>query len=136
MANPKTGCNCGSGAHPRECPIHPELYRLHVASLNLDAYLPEEGEDADPAFKASMELELATQEALRIAKIPPTKCAYSHIPLDPSDPEDRPFACVQIANFTCCDFGGPVCFEHRCRCSRPLTPEQRLALARDHEWPV
>lgn len=35
------GCHCGSGAHPRRCPIHPGAYECHVAELNAD---PEEGD--------------------------------------------------------------------------------------------
>lgn len=136
MANPKTGCTCGSGAHPRKCELHPHYYRLHIASLNVDGYLQEDEEIHEPgdAEKASMELWSATQEALRIASIPPTRCCYSYIPMDPSDPEDQPKTCLERANFTCCDYGGPVCFEHKCRCSKPLTPEQRLELAR-LQWP-
>lgn len=61
MGNPTTGCTCGSGAHPRECKLHPELYRLHVAELNVEGYLPED----DDAHKAMDELIAATQDALK-----------------------------------------------------------------------
>lgn len=27
-------CTCGSGAHPRECVLHPDEYAKHVAELN------------------------------------------------------------------------------------------------------
>ena len=64
MADPKTGCRCGSGAHPRECELHPELYRLHIAELNVEAHLPDESE----AMKAMDELIAATHEALRVAR--------------------------------------------------------------------
>jgi len=51
------------------------------------------------------------------------KCAYSHIP-DPFDSEDKYFSCKELAEFTCCDFGGPVCSEHKCRCSKPINMEK------------
>ena len=65
MSDPKTGCTCGSGAHPRECKLHPELYRLHIAELNLEGHLPED--DAD-ATKAMDELIAATGAALKVRK--------------------------------------------------------------------
>lgn len=52
------------------------------------------------------------------------KCAYWYLPLDPSDPEDQAEHCEAEARFTCCDFGGPVCEDHRCRCSKPLPPQE------------
>jgi hypothetical protein len=62
VGNPATGCTCGSGGHPRECKLHPELYRLHIAELNLEGILPD-----DPDVRAAMdELFKATSEALRI----------------------------------------------------------------------
>lgn len=64
MANPATGCTCGSGGHPRECKLHPELYRLHVAELNLECHLPED----EAATKAMDELIEATQAALKKRK--------------------------------------------------------------------
>lgn len=63
MANPETGCRCGSGAHPRECELHPELYRLHVAELNAEAHVS--GKEAEDAFS---ELQLAIQGALSIRR--------------------------------------------------------------------
>ena len=57
-------CRCGSGAHPRKCDIHPEMYRLHVAALNVDAYM----EDSPEAEAASLELqraEVAAFDAVR-----------------------------------------------------------------------
>ncbi len=63
MGNPATGCTCGSGAHPRACAKHPELYRLHIAELNVEAYLPEDDPDA---FAAMDELTDAIQAALRV----------------------------------------------------------------------
>jgi len=59
---PEPVCTCGSGAHPRACKLHPELYRLHVAELNVEGYLPE---DEPAAMKAMDELNAATQEALK-----------------------------------------------------------------------
>lgn len=29
-------CTCGSGAHPRECTLHPENFAKHVAELQAD----------------------------------------------------------------------------------------------------
>jgi hypothetical protein len=57
-----------------------------------------------------------------------TRCHYSHIP-DHTDPDDHYWHCEAEAGFTCCDFGGPVCEGHKCRCSRPLTSEQLARLA-------
>jgi len=112
-------CTCGSGAHPRKCVKHPELYRLHVAELNLEGYLPEGDKEA---FEAMDELLAAFREALKAAREhPKLQCAYANLPLDPSDPEDKYWRCEAEADFTCCDFGGPVCAEHKCRCSKPLT---------------
>jgi hypothetical protein len=65
VANPETGCRCGSGAHPRECKLHPELYRLHVAELNVEGYLPE---DDPAAHKAMDELLASITEALKKRK--------------------------------------------------------------------
>lgn len=62
MGNPKTGCTCGSGAHPRECKLHPELYRLHIAELNVECHLPDDDPDA---MKAMDELIEATHAALK-----------------------------------------------------------------------
>jgi len=64
MADPKTGCTCGSGAHPRECKLHPELYRLHIAELNVECHLPD---DSD-AQKAMDELLEAIRGALKVRK--------------------------------------------------------------------
>lgn len=61
MGNPATGCTCGSGAHPRKCDKHPELYRLHIAELNVEAHLPDE-----PDAQAAMdELGAAIRGALK-----------------------------------------------------------------------
>lgn len=34
MANPATGCRCGSGGHPRRCALHPFAYDVHIADMN------------------------------------------------------------------------------------------------------
>lgn len=47
----------------------------------------------------------------------PQRCSYSHIP---TCAEDMYSDCKAIAEYTCCDFGGPVCKEHKCRCSKSL----------------
>lgn len=67
MANPATGCTCGSGGHPRKCDMHPEAYRLHVALLNVEAILDSEGlrasiESADRMYACVDELEEAAKE--------------------------------------------------------------------------
>lgn len=28
------GCTCGSGAHPRRCTVHPDVYEEHIKELN------------------------------------------------------------------------------------------------------
>jgi hypothetical protein len=50
MANPATGCRCGSGAHPRRCELHPGNYETHVAELQSDV---KEEEGATMAKKHS-----------------------------------------------------------------------------------
>jgi hypothetical protein len=96
MGNPATGCRCGSGAHPRKCDLHPERYRLHVAELNVEAYLPEGDKDA---LAAMDELLAAITGALLAersrAGLPKLRCAFSYIPIDPSDPEDRYRSCEE-----------------------------------------
>lgn len=62
MGNIKTGCTCGSGGHPRDCKLHPELYRLHIAELNLEGAIS----DDPSAQKAMDEMFKATSEALKI----------------------------------------------------------------------
>lgn len=64
MANPATGCTCGSGAHPRDCKKHPYAFRLHVAELNVEAHL----EDTPEAFEAMDELLAAIRDALNYCK--------------------------------------------------------------------
>ncbi len=47
------------------------------------------------------------------------KCGWSEL-----DMATRVFSrCVLEAKFTCCDYGGAVCYQHRCRCSKPLELE-------------
>jgi peptidyl-tRNA hydrolase len=58
-----------------------------------------------------------------------TRCAYFHTP-DPFDSEDKFFKCEAEAEFTCCDFGGPVCSEHKCRCSQPVSTEKLHVVTR------
>lgn len=70
MANPETGCTCGSVDHPRECKLHPELYRLHIASLNVKGYLNELPDEVKKdALKAMDALLKAQSEALRIRQV-------------------------------------------------------------------
>lgn len=57
------------------------------------------------------------------------RCAYSHVPVDPDD--GRYWRCEEEASFTCCNFGAPVCERHKCRCSQPLSDEQRQALMQE-----
>jgi hypothetical protein len=61
---PEITCTCGSGGHPRACKLHPELYRLHVAELNVENNLSDDPE----ARKAMDELNAATQEVLKKRK--------------------------------------------------------------------
>lgn len=61
MANPATGCTCGSGFHPRECSLHPYAFRLHVAELDVECYL----EDTPEAWEAMDEFIAAIRAALR-----------------------------------------------------------------------
>lgn len=55
------GCTCGSGAHPRQCAMHPARYQLHIAGLNLDNLLSEDS----ILLKAFDELESAVTAALQ-----------------------------------------------------------------------
>lgn len=50
-----------------------------------------------------------------------TVCGFMHFP-DSFDPEpgDKVWACKNEATHTCCDYGGFVCEDHKCRCSKPL----------------
>lgn len=68
MGNPATGCTCGSGAHPRECKLHPDAYRLHIAQLNVEAYLSEDPEVQESAQAAMDELNAATTVALQTSR--------------------------------------------------------------------
>jgi hypothetical protein len=52
------------------------------------------------------------------------RCAYSHIPIM-FEPDDHYWHCEAEAGFTCCNFGGPVCEQHKCRCSKPLADGER-----------
>jgi hypothetical protein len=54
-----------------------------------------------------------------------TKCGFFHIP-GPMDeePVEPSWSCQKEARFTCCDYGGKVCEEHRCRCSKPLSEKK------------
>lgn len=54
------------------------------------------------------------------------RCAYWELP-DMFESGSKSETCNEEANFTCCNFGGPVCEQHKCRCSKPLTPDQRTA---------
>ena len=47
MANPKTGCRCGSGGHPRKCELHPWAYDLHRQEINLYGEIEELKERLD-----------------------------------------------------------------------------------------
>ena len=64
------GCTCGSGAHPRECRLHPESFRIHCAALSLEAHLDDSSEaqaaihEYDQAFEA---WRVARTEAARSA---------------------------------------------------------------------
>lgn len=56
------------------------------------------------------------------------RCGYFYIPLIGEEDDEPSFSCTAEAEYTCCDYGGAVCAEHRCRCSKPLTDEQRARL--------
>lgn len=46
------------------------------------------------------------------------KCAWLVLSIDSADHKTKD--CDKPATHTCCDYGGNVCEEHRCRCSKPL----------------
>jgi hypothetical protein len=49
------------------------------------------------------------------------RCGFIHFPeIGSDDPEDKAWACKEEATHTCCDYGGVVCTDHKCRCSKPL----------------
>lgn len=60
------------------------------------------------------------------------RCAYFYTP-EMFDEDDKFSSCEADAAFTCCNFGGPVCSEHKCRCSKPLTTDQLQAYEREQE---
>lgn len=53
------------------------------------------------------------------------QCGFVHIPLLGEENEDPAWICKKEAEFTCCDYGGSVCADHKCRCSKPLTTGQK-----------
>jgi len=67
MANPETGCRCGSGAHPRRCALHPFAFDVHIAYLNLYGSIchnHHEGEDPRELHEEAEEAIKAYREAL------------------------------------------------------------------------
>jgi len=137
MADPATGCTCGSGAHPRQCKLHPELYRLHIAELNAEAHMPDEPEAMAAMHELSDAIMAALQKArkenerlTRLVSTMTLKCRYFDIGIEPNEHGVHAvLTCGGLAWFTCCDYDGPVCEKHKCRCSKPLTEEQHLAWA-------
>lgn len=66
-------CTCGSGGHPRQCALHPESYRLHVAELNMLALADEDDseharevvDEFDAAYRAARAVRNETIAKLR-----------------------------------------------------------------------
>ena len=76
------------------------------------------------------------------------RCGFIHFPEMGEEEEDPAWACRKKALYTCCDYGGAVCADHKCRCSKPLigkkmetewrSPEEiiqgLLEVIQENEW--
>ena len=51
------------------------------------------------------------------------KCGFLYIAPLGEEEHDPSISCNKEAQFTCCDYGGKVCEERKCRCSKPLNQD-------------
>lgn len=64
-----------------------------------------------------------------------SQCGYVFIPLLGEEKEDPSWSCDKEATHTCCDYGGEVCVDHKCRCSKPLKSNKKLFLVTREDLP-
>lgn len=64
------------------------------------------------------------------------RCGFIHFPdISDPDPNDKAWCCEKEATYTCCDYGGAVCADHKCRCSKHLRPMGKTVYERLLEEP-